>query len=283
MKKKAQKQFVQQIRQIQHSLAEQDVHPNISEENSCEGRSVTDSRLRIAEFLMPSVIQVLNSALKDVITAGVRSDDEVAEIVCRHSSCWPVPDEYLSCVEAFIVNYCMKALRPDKETKKFLKNTGSIISRRLRFLVFHNGRNRYYDELSEDVLKLRETAMFWIYPDRKEFISRGERRYKHECPPPRVLKMLRFLCLERNAGRIIPFSELYSHVWEPISLPTKQQICNSINVTQNEINNFAAERFISDESKNDNAKVVRIRGQDKFRVAEKTPKECCIIKEIKCL
>jgi hypothetical protein len=283
MKTKAQKQFDQQIRQIQHPPAEQDVHPNISEETSCEGLSVVDNRIQIAESLMPNVMQVLISALKDAITAGVRSDEEVAEIVCRNSSCWPVPDEYLSCVEMFIISYCTKSSRPDKETQKFLRDIGSAIRRRSRFLTFHNGRNHYYDELPDDILKLRETATFWIYPDRNEFISRGEQRDKQECPPPRALKMLQFLCLERNAGRIIPFNELYSYVWVPISLPTKHDMRNSINEAQNQINNFAADRFISDKSKNDNAKVIRIRGEDKVEVSEATPREYCIIKVIKCL
>jgi len=281
MKTKTQEQFDRQIRQIQHSLDQQDMRPKTVESTSCDGQPVTNGWPRIAELLMPNAIQVLSAALRDAITAGVQSDDKIAEIICRHSGHWPVPDKYLSYVEAFIVSYCKKAAQPDKETQEFLKDTAPITHRRPRFQVFHHGRNHYYNELSEDVLKLRKKVLFWIHRAQNEFLSRGEQRDKHECPPLRAIKMLRFLCLERNAGRVIPFAELYSYVWVPTSLLTRQQICNSINVVQNEINTFAAERFISDESKNDNAKVVRIRGQDIFRVDEETPNECCIVKEIK--
>lgn len=280
MKGKAQEQFDQQIRQVQGSPGEQDLPPKTVENISCGGQPVTDAGPRIAEWFMPNSMQVLIASLRDAITEGVQSDDKIAEIICRHSGCWPVPDEYLSYVETFIVSYCKKAAQQDKETQEFLKDTAPITHRRPRFLVFHHGRNHYYNELPEHILKLRDNALFWICRSQNEFRSRGEQRDKRECPPARALKMLRFLCRQENAGRIIPFYELYTYVWEPTSLPSKQPICNSINVVQNEINSFAAERFISDESKNDNAKVVRIRGQDKFRVDEETPQECCIVKAV---
>ncbi len=281
MKTKSQKQFDHQTCQTRRSPAEQNLRPATVGDISCDDQPATDSWPRTAERLIPNVMQVLNATLADAITGGVRSDDKIAEIVCRHSGRWPVPDEYLGYVETFIISYCTKASRPDRDPSQSLpKDTSPIMLRRPRFLVFHNGKNHYYSELSEHILRLRGNALFWICPSQNEFLSRGEQRDKRECPPARALRMLRFLCLERNAGRIIPFSELYSYVWEPVSLPSKEQICNSINVAQNEINNFADKRFISDESKNDNARVIRIRGQDKFTVGEATPQECCIIKAV---
>jgi hypothetical protein len=281
MKTNNQEHFDRHIRQIQPSRDAQDLRPKTAEGISCYRQPVTDGWPRIAELLMPNVIQVLSAALRDAITAGVRSDDQVAELVGLHSGRWPLPDEYLSDVETFIISYCKRAVQPDKETQEFLKDTAPITHRRPRFVVFHHGSYHYYDELPKEVLELRDTALFWIYWGENQFRSRGEQRDRRDCPPARALKMLWFLCLERNAGRVIPLSELYSYVWEPTSPPTKKQICNSINVAENEINNFAAERFISDKSKNDSAKVVRIRGQDEFRVDEETPKECCIVKVIK--
>lgn len=54
---------------------------------------------------------------------------------------------------------------------------------------------------------------------------------------------------------------------------------DSINVAERDLNAFAEERFISDKSKRDNAKVLRIHGEQKFDIAKETPQECCIVKK----
>jgi len=269
MERKGRLHFDQQIRQVQGSPSEQNLHPKTVKSTSCDSKPIIDGWARIAESLMPKVMQVLNAALADAITAGVRTDDEVAAIVCRHSSRWPVPDEYLSCVEAFIISYCTKASRPDKETQKFLKDTGSTIRRSPRFLVFHHGRNHYYNELPEDVLKLRETALFWIYEATNDFCSRGRQRKRLG---PQTLRLLRFICDEKNAGRTVTLAELYRHVWlkEPASV---EKMVGSIEVEMSKLNTFAFRKFEHRTEKN--AIVTRV--CDSYKISKEASNECCII------
>jgi hypothetical protein len=158
MKTKSQKQFDHQTRHTRHSPAEQNLRPKTVDRISCDDQSVPDSGTRLADRLMPNVMRVLNAALADAITAGVRSDDKVAEIVCRHSVRWPVPDEYLSYVEMFIISYCTKASRPDKDSQNFPKDTAPIMLRRPRFLVFHNGKNHYYSGITSKAACRKPTS-----------------------------------------------------------------------------------------------------------------------------
>jgi hypothetical protein len=234
-----------------------------------------------AEILMPNITQVLNSALEKAIIAGIYSQDEIAEFVAQLSLRWPVPPKILPLIQDFVTNCCDLTSQQQRQIKEFLLQAGTVVHPRKCFLVFHHGQYYYYyDELQQEVLKLREKVLFWIDLSAQEFFSRGKRREKNECPPPRGMEMLRFLCRVDNAGREIEFSELYSNVWQASLPPSRKQMCNSIDVTQNTLNTFAEDRFIICKSKKDDAKVVRIRGSYKFKVGIETPNECCIIKAL---
>jgi hypothetical protein len=247
-----------------------------------EGQGFVPGWAQNAGILRPNVMTLLSDTLRDVSAAVVSSEEQIIEIVARNSLRSPVPDRFSQMIQKFVAEF-RRGLDPaDKGTETFLQRVGIFARPSVCYTVFHHGRDHYYyDELPREVLKLRETTVFWINRALNEFRSNGEPRKEGECPPARALRMLRFLCLERNAGKMIHFSELYSYAWEPVTLPTQKQMCNSINVAENEINNFAAERFISDRSKKDDAKVIRIRGEDIFTINEEAPQECCIVKVIK--
>ena len=253
-----------------------------------KGQGFMPGWAQTAGILRPNVMTLLSDTLRDVIASGVSSEEQIAEIVARNCLRSPLPDELLSEVEKFIVNYCIKAKQGYKDIRKFLQDTKQMPLSYHTFLVFHHGRYHYYYELSKEVLELRKTVLFWICRSANQFSSRGKQREKIEWLPPRAEKMVRFLCRQQNAGRIITLSELYLQGRQPATLPSMKDMRNSVDETQNAINNFANyanvdERFIksvSDESKQDDVKVLSVRGANKYIVGKEISAECCIIKRV---
>jgi len=258
---------------------------NTNNLDSASESQVYDSNwLRNIALFWPKTTIVLNGLLDDIREAGVFSEDQIAGFIAKQALPWPVPDQFLQEVRRFVVGVCKAAKQPDRQTLEFIQRAGPIVCPHACFVAFRDGEDHYYyDELPEEIIKLRETVLFWINRSTNDFFSDGERCDRHEWLPPQAEKMLRFLCLKRNAGRVISLSELYLQVWQPVSLPSQHRMCNSIDVAQNAINTFAAERFIisvSDESKQYDGKVARIRGANKFKVGKEASVKCCIIKKV---
>jgi len=233
-----------------------------------------------ADLLAGPVTMVLCASLQNASARGLCSEEEIGQLVAQYSLRYPLPDRFLRMVQVFVTCFCGGVIELDEETKGLLHQAELSMPHQACYYVFHNGNDHFYrDELPQEVRDLCKTALFWINPTEREFFSRGKQREKYECPKPKAITMLRFLCDERNAGKIVSFSELYSQVWGTGDLLNVRQMIGSIDVAENDLNTFAEERFISDKSKKDNAKVRRIRGEHKFEITKETPRECCIVKK----
>jgi hypothetical protein len=183
-------------------------------------------------------------------------------------------------IQIFVTGFLGEVEEIDEKTKKLLEQGLLSIPHKTCYYVFHDGRDHFYrDELPHEVCKFRETALFWINIAEKEFFSRGKRRESYQRLKPKEQSVLRFLCDEKNAGKTVSLGDLWSEVWGAHCPKNIDRIINSIDVVETAINLFAETRFISDKSKHDNAKVRRIRGENKLEIATETPKECCIIKK----
>lgn len=178
------------------------------------GRALATGWSRDADLVAWPVMMVLGASLQNAIAKGVCSEEEIGELIAKYSLRYPLPDRFLRMVQVFVTGFCGGAVESDEETKRLLHQAELFVSHQACYYVFHNGKDHFYrNEIPQEVGQLRKTALFWINPGEKEFFSRGNQREKSECPNPKAITMLRFLCDERNVGKIVSFSELYSQVW----------------------------------------------------------------------
>ncbi len=249
-----------------------------------DGQTGVTNRPWIAEALIPRVTQVLNSALAEAISTGARTGDQIRRIVAGHSLRWALPPELVPDIQIFVLKYLDRVAQQKSKIEEFLNCSRPGKCPSICYEVFQYGNTYYcYDTLPEEVLKLKKSALFWIYRSANELLSRGQPRERNEWIPPKAEEMLRFFCEARNAGTTIPFLKLYTGVWKPASSPSKYKMCNSINVRKNAINTFAGEQFIktvSDKSKQDDKRVLRIRGCNEFKVGKEVSAKLIIIKKI---
>lgn len=227
---------------------------------------------RDADLLTPNVMRILDSTLEEAISGGICWEDQVADLVARHSLRWPAPDRFLGMVHMFVAYFCGGVVQPDEETKELLQRAGSLIRHSKCYVVFHNGRDHFYpNELPEDVLELRKAVLFWIDRAAKVFRSRDQKRKGLR---PQTERVLRFICSERNAGKTISFSELYSYVWRKDAPSDERRMVGSIEREISALNKFAAEPF----QRTIDYKAKLIRGTDSYQIKEDMPSECCIIR-----
>lgn len=209
--------------------------------------------------------------------------DQIMEIVVGHGLHWALPPELVPDMQIFVLKYIDRVAQQKSRIEEFLKRFSPSLRPTLCYQVYHHGRtDYYYDELPEEILNLRKTALFWIDRSANEQLSRGQPRIRSEWLPPRAEEMLRFLCQADNAGPTILFSELFLKVWKRTPA-SKYRMCNSINGMITAINTFADKQFIktvSGKSEQDDKKVLRIRCCNEFIVGKKVPGELVIIKKI---
>jgi hypothetical protein len=231
------------------------------------------SWLEDADFLRPNVMTILSDTLSDVTTAGIYSEDQIAAFVARHSLRWRIPARFLPSILRFLVEFQKSVSQPDEETRKYLQYIKTSPLPRRCYTVFYNGQECFcFDELPEHILKCRETVLFWIYEPTNDFSSRGRARKKLE---PQTLRVLRFLCDNKNAGRTVTLAELYSDVWrkEPASF---RKMVGSVEVETSKLNTFADKKF---EYRTGTSAIITRIG-DSYRISNKAPNECCIISAI---
>jgi hypothetical protein len=244
------------------------------------GQALAAPWSRDADLLTGPLIMILGTSLHSAIAKGFCEEEEIGQLIAQYSLHYPLPDQFLRMAQVFVTGICGGVAEIDEKTKRLLREAELSVPHQACYYVFHNGNDHFYqDTFPEEVTNLHKTVLFWINPAEKEFFSRGKPREKSECPRPKTIAMLRFLCDERNAGKTVSFSELYSRVWGTDDLSNIGKMIGSIDVAENELNTFAEERFISDKSKKDNAKVLRMHGEQKFYVTKEAPQECCIVKK----
>jgi len=249
-----------------------------------DGQITISNWCRIADALIPNLTQVFNGALDEAVSTGARTADQIKKIVAGHGLRWALPPELFPGIQIFVADFCNLPAQLQRKIQEFLRRFAAGEHPGICYEVYHHGRtDYYYDELPPEVLNLKKTALFWIYHSANELLRRGEPRVKSEWLPPKAEEMLRFLCRAENAGRTISLSELFLEVWKRNTPASEYQMCNSINGMITAINTFADERFIrtvSDKSKQDDKRVLRIRGANKFKVGKEVLSELVIIKRI---
>jgi hypothetical protein len=227
-----------------------------------------------SQRLMAFVLQVLHSVLQDTVTTGVFTEEQIAEIVARYSLSLPIPNKFLPEIQVFVTKFCELVAQQEVKAEKPLQQEDIIVRPQILYIVFHNGSEQYYyEQLPEEVLKLRKKVLFWIYQAEKEFYSRDRKCKRLR---PQTQRLLRCICDKKNSGQTITFAEIYALVWrrEP---PSNHKMIESIEVEMSALNVFAApepfERIIDSK-----AKILRV---DKgYLIKEDAHKECCIIRVV---
>jgi len=239
---------------------------------------------RIAVDLIPCVTQVLNGALAETVRTGARTAERIRQIVVGHGLSWALPPELIPEIQIFVLKYLDLVAQQKNRIEEFLKRFSPIVRPIICYQVYHHGRtDYYYNDLPKVLLNLKKNALFWIDSSANEQLSRGRSRIRSEWLPPKAEEMLRFLCRAENAGETILFSELFLEAWKRNTPASEYQMCNSINGMITAINTFADERFIrtvSDKSEQNDKRVLRIRGANKFIVGKEVSVELVIIKRI---
>jgi hypothetical protein len=223
----------------------------------------------LRHLLRSNVMTVLNDTIRDVTAAGC-TDDRVAEFIAKHGSHLFVPDEILREVEKFVVSYYAKTRQPNKETQTFLRESRTLACPSHCFVVFHDGQNHYcHDTLPEEVLTLRETAMFWLNWIAKDFCSGGRRRAQ---PQPQPEHLLRFISAKQNAGEKVPIETIYQKVWQRDPASSRKMI-ESVQVAMSKLNAFEFQQF--EDRSNPDAMARRV--GDNYIISKDMPSKCCII------
>lgn len=230
-------------------------------------------------ILLANLQQVFNHTLFEVIKNRITSETDIEEIIGKYSSLWPVPDDVLVTLTDTVLNFKIKLHNSDKLTCDFL----AAQRHKTQFLVFHHGRTHYYNTVPDDVLKMKKSILFWADFSNNEFYTFGEAFPKNEWLEPVAEQMLRFVCDNRNAGKIIDFDKLYSNICHKDSYQNTDKLRNCIAVRQNQINSLGMEKLfitVSDSSAENKEKVLRLRGQDKYKIGQKTMNRVCIIRKV---
>jgi len=271
-------------KEIQHSLDELNRRTETSQNVSPDGQTGSPKWPRVAEALIPGLMQVFSGVLPEAVRTEARTADQIMEIVVGHGLRWALPPELIPDIQIFVLKYIDLPAQLQRKIQEFLRRFAAGEHPSICYEVFQHGRTEYYyDELPEEVLKLKKTALFWIYRSANELLSRGEPRERSEWLPPRAEEMLRFLCRTENAGKDVCFLDLYQDVWKPTVPHSDDKIYNSIGEAQNAINAFAGKRFIktvSNKSAQDDDRVLRIWGCNEFKVGREVSAELVVIKRI---
>jgi hypothetical protein len=235
-----------------------------------------------AVTLLPNLQQIFNHALYEVVTKGITSESKIEEIIGKYSSFWPVPDDVSMTLAETVMNF-KKILQNSNSSTYYFKNIVENIQQyKTNYLVFHQGRTHYYNTVPDDILAVKKSILFWADFSKDEFYTIGESFSKNQWLEPVAEQMLRFVCKAGNSGKIINFGRLYSNICRDNSCRDIEKLRNWISVRQNQINSLGRQRLfrtVSDCSAANEEKVLRLRGEDKYKIGKNIMDQVCIIKK----
>lgn len=235
--------------------------------------------LGVADKVLPTFMQALNGALADINRSAARSQDQVELIVAQHVRRWGLPSELFRTVLAAANSFCEEIRTHSANIEHSLSHAQPVTAH----VVFHHGRSEICDGAPPaEITALRRSILFWIDHSTGEMYSRGRPVDTGAKLQPKAEELLRCLCQAEHAGRTVSFLDIYGFIWgtQP---PPPEALRNNINVQQNAINTFAAEKFIlaaSSDSQHDEKKILRLRGKAAYTIGNRAYEELCIIKAI---
>jgi hypothetical protein len=229
---------------------------------------------KIGDFYWPTIDRIIGNVMEALIRDGVYSEAKVRTLLASYGLQWPIANQFLAIAQNFICNFCSSATKPTQEMSTALNHKQSMKKYNICFIVFYKGRDTYYyDTLPENILNLRNTVLFWIYPTKGEYYSQGQAQKRLR---PQTVNVLRFLSSKQNEGKTISIADIYKTVWQ-VNPPNKYKMNNSVGVEISELNWFADP--IAFESIT-NAKAIITRSANAYIIKKELMNECCIIEQI---
>ncbi len=223
--------------------------------------------------MQPLIAEIVRATVEEVVRRRVCSDHDIANIVAeKATSPHPVPPHFLPAVSQFVSNLVLAQLAENKKVQALAHGWLVTGDPRPCYVALHHGQYHYgYDSLPDDVIALRDKMLFWIDHTDEDYRSRGRQRKALE---PRVERMLSFVCYERNAGRTVPFVELYEQSVRKVPPSTKKMV-DSIQVIMSALNRFVGLNMGLAVKHGPNAYLLR--HKDTYRIHPNLQNECCII------
>jgi hypothetical protein len=231
----------------------------------------TDASIETLKAFCSNLLYNFSELQHEIIRNKHATGEFIAEQISNQALDHYLPPPFLSKLHTFFL-----------EIVQIAKTSNEVGSRNLTseafsccYHVFHGGEYRFYfGKLPDEILKLKESVLFWIDKANNEFLSLAKTVPKESWLDPKARELLKYLCSRKISGKHISLEDINHDVWYSSSSASSSKMRNTFSVAANKINTFALEKFISEDS---NKYVQRLRGQDQFMVSARCADAICII------